>query len=79
MVRPDAFLTGLFFLAVGSYGVLRPYAMARFTEQVDALGSRRDTASVEPTDWSVRLTRVVSAVAALCGAAIVGLAFAPGW
>jgi hypothetical protein len=77
VIRVSWLVTGLFFLLVGLYGAVRPDEMARFTEQVDALGSKRDVGAVEPTDWNVRLTRLVSLFPALCGVAIVGLAFAP--
>jgi len=77
MVSLSWVATGLFFLLGGLYGMIRPYRTARFTEQVDALGSKRDTSTVEPTALNVRLTRFVSLVSALCGAGIVALAVAP--
>jgi len=73
VVRISWLLLGLFFLGTGLYGAIRPYELARFTEQIDALGSRHDVGSVEPTDWNVRLTRLVSLFLALCGVTIVVL------
>ncbi|WP_049935970.1 hypothetical protein [Haloplanus natans] len=77
MIRASWLLTGLCFLLLGLYGSARPDELARFTERVDALGSKRDIGSVEPTDLNVRLTRLVSLFSTLCGVAIVGLAVAP--
>jgi hypothetical protein len=65
----------VFFLAAGLHGVLRPYKTAKFGEQLDAIGSKRAAQRVEPADWNVTLTRVVSLFTTLGGTVVVLLAF----
>lgn len=72
-------LVGFFFLTVGLYGGVRPYKMAKFGEQIDAIGSTRSSYSVEPTDWNVSLTQVVSILTAACGIAIISLGISSLW
>jgi hypothetical protein len=66
-------LVGLFFLTTGLYGVVYPYKMAKFGEQLDAIGSKRPSYHVEPTNWNVSLTRIVSIFIVVCGIAIISL------
>jgi hypothetical protein len=50
----------LFFLLFGGAGAFFPYEVARFGEQIDAIGSKTPARNVEPTGWNVALTRIVS-------------------
>lgn len=61
------FLIGMFgiFLLLGVLGVLKPYKTTKFFEQLQAIGSRRSSKDVEPTDWNVKLSRIAAAVTAL--------------
>jgi hypothetical protein len=49
---------GLFLLVFGLPAALFPYPVARFSERIDAIGSRRSRTRVEPTGWKVLLTRL---------------------
>ncbi len=51
---------GMIFTTYGLYGLLDPYTVARFFEQLDAIGSTRRLSSVEPVGWKVSLTKVQS-------------------
>lgn len=64
MVNP---VLGTLVLAVGLVCALRPYAVARFEEQIDAIGSTRSLSEVEPAGWKVTLTRVLGIGIALFG------------
>ena len=50
---------GFFLLVFGLPAALRPYAMARFGEQIDAIGSTTRSSEVEPANWNVLLTRMI--------------------
>lgn len=52
----------LLFVLFGLPGSIWPYRMARFEEQLDAIGSKRRWSEVEPADWKVMLTRYVGIV-----------------
>lgn len=45
--------------------------LTRFSEQLDAIGSTRPMEEVEPAGWNVMLTRIVGAVVAFAGLALV--------
>ncbi|MCY4731859.1 hypothetical protein KY092_14965 [Natronomonas gomsonensis] len=47
----------LLFVLFGLPSAVWPYRMARFEEQLDAIGSKRRWSEVEPADWKVMLTR----------------------
>jgi hypothetical protein len=53
-------MVALFFLLFGGLGALYPYELARFGEQLDAIGSTTRASDVEPAGWNVALTRIVS-------------------
>lgn len=61
---------GLFVALFGVVGVIWPYRVARFEEQMDSIGSKRRFGEVEPTDWRVTLTRVVGGVFVVLGLAM---------
>jgi len=48
----------LLMILLGGVMALRPYDVARFNEQVDAIGSTRRFSDVEPADWNVLLHRI---------------------
>lgn len=52
----------LLFVLFGLPSAVWPYRMARFEEQLDAIGSKRRWSEVEPADWKVMLTRYVGIV-----------------
>jgi hypothetical protein len=55
------------FIVLGVVCALRPYKVARFNEQLDAIGSSRSWSSVEPADWNVALTKYGGVFVALLG------------
>lgn len=61
---------GFIMLLFGLPGALAPYKVARFGEQLDAIGSKTRSRDVEPADWNVLLTRVVG-----IGMTLVGVLF----
>ena len=61
------FVFGLLLVGFGALGVFRGRALARFNEQVDAIGSTTPASEVEPAEWNVALTKIVSAVVLLIG------------
>ena len=67
MGGPLLALLGL--VLVGVVLALRPYELARITEQIDAVGSTRenDLGSVEPTAQNAFVFRVVGLAAAVVG------------
>jgi len=62
---------GLLLVGFGTVGVLRGRALTRFNEQVDAIGSTTPASEVEPAEWNVALTKIVSAIALLVGLGMV--------
>jgi len=58
---------GLILLAIGLASLVWPYKLARFEEQLDAIGSKRSWSEVEPADWKVTLNRVIGAGITLFG------------
>lgn len=63
----DVAFVGLLFVLFGGVGALFPRAVARFGEQMDAIGSTTPADEVEPAEWNVVLTRILSAVFAAVG------------
>ena len=61
---------GTLLIGFGLLGAVWPYRVARFEEQIDAIGSKRSWDEVEPTEWKVMLTRVIGVVVAFIGVAI---------
>lgn len=64
MANPAA---GALIIAFGLVGAVWPYEVARFEEQIDAIGSKRSASEVEPADWKVYLTRIFGAGFVLLG------------
>jgi uncharacterized membrane protein len=50
--------------------------MARFSEQLDAIGSTRRWSEVEPADWKVMLTKISGVVLLLIGSVMLLAAIA---
>ncbi|PSP77824.1 hypothetical protein BRC88_12395 [Halobacteriales archaeon QS_4_69_225] len=61
---------GALIVAFGLVNVVWPYKVARFEEQLDAIGSKRSWDEVEPAEWKVTLTRGIGVVIALFGVAV---------
>lgn len=55
-------------LAFGIPGAIWPYELAKFGEQLDAIGSKRSWSEVEPAGWNVALTRAVGIGMTVVGA-----------
>jgi hypothetical protein len=70
----EAAFLGLLLLIFGGIGTAFPRGVARFGEQIDAIGSTTPADEVEPAEWNVVLTRISSAVLALIGVGFVVLA-----
>jgi hypothetical protein len=58
-------------LVFGLPGAIWPYKVARFEEQLDAIGSKRSWSEVEPAGWKVVLTRVIGV--GMAGVGLLGL------
>ena len=67
MVNP---VLGTLLVGVGLLGAVWPQRVARFEEQLDAIGSKRSAGEVEPAEWKVTLTRGAGVVLALFGVAV---------
>jgi hypothetical protein len=63
MVTP----AGLLVVLLGVLVAVRPYSVAQFEEQLDAIGSKRSLSDVEPADWKVTLTRFFRVAITLFG------------
>jgi hypothetical protein len=61
---------GTLLVGFGLLGAVWPYRVARFEEQLNAIGSKRSWDEVEPAEWKVMLTRGIGVVFALIGVAI---------
>ena len=68
------FYGGLLFV-FGLIGYAYAYEFSKGSEQVDAIGSKRDRSEVEPADWKVSFQRGVSGLIALAGVGVVAGAF----
>jgi hypothetical protein len=60
-------LFGTALLIVGVISARYPHVLARFDEQLDAIGSTRRWDAVEPVTWKVTLTLLAGVVVALVG------------
>ena len=58
---------GVFVSLLGLAMAVAPYRVARFQEQLDAIGSKRRREDVEPADWNVQLNRILGVVVLLFG------------
>lgn len=56
------FAAGVGLLVFALPGVAAPYAVTRFGEQLDAIGSTRSWGDIEPAGWNVWVTRAVGTV-----------------
>ncbi|MXR53085.1 hypothetical protein GRX03_15920 [Halovenus sp. WSH3] len=65
------FIFGLFLIVVGGIDVAYARPLARFGEQIDAIGSTRSWSEVEPAEWKVWLTKVGGGVAIFVGVVLV--------
>ncbi|PSQ37566.1 hypothetical protein BRD05_00320 [Halobacteriales archaeon QS_9_70_65] len=61
---------GTLIVAFGLVNAVWPYRVARFEEQLDAIGSKRSWDEVEPAEWKITLTRGIGVVIALFGVAV---------
>jgi ABC-type phosphate transport system auxiliary subunit len=61
---------GTLLVAVGLLNAVWPSQVARFEEQLDAIGSKRSAGEVEPAEWKVLLTRAVGVLFVLFGVAV---------
>ena len=67
------FLVGLFVFLISVYGVIKPYNLAKFFERIDAIGSKRRWANVEPANWNVSVVRIASIIMAISSGVFVAL------
>ena len=66
---------GFLFTIWGVLMTWKPYRLAKFEEQIDAIGSKRRSTKVEPTDWNVTLTRRLGPVLSFLGLVLLGFAY----
>jgi len=59
----ELLVPSVFMLLIGLLSAVFPYRMAKLSEAVDAIGSKRKSSEVEPADWKVLLTRVTGVLA----------------
>ena len=62
---------GILALVAGPLMYYYAEGLTRFSEQMDAIGSKRPMEEVEPAAWNVMLTRLIGAVIAFAGVALV--------
>lgn len=62
---------GIFLLIAGIIFAIWPYSIAKFGEELKAMGTEQSAYSVEPTDLNVWITRIVGVASAIIG--LVGL------
>lgn len=74
MVAIQGVIVGSVLLGLGLLGVRYAYGITRFEERLDAIGSNRRTGSIEPAEWNVTFTKVLSGCLATIGALILLLA-----
>jgi hypothetical protein len=61
-------------LVFGLPAAVYPCQVAKFSEAMDAIGSKRKSSEVEPAGWNVALTRIVGVGFSLFGLAIIASA-----
>lgn len=66
-------LAGIVVLLFGLPMAIWPYRIAKVKEMLDAIGSTRSSARVEPAGWYVTLTRIFGV-----GMSLLGLMFIAG-
>ena len=66
---------GLLFTVWGVLMTWKPYRLAKFEEQIDAIGSKRRSTKVEPTDWKVTLTRRLGPILSFFGLLLSWIAY----
>lgn len=71
MRNPPGVALGAFLLVSGLLMATWPYRLARLSERLDAIGSRRARDAVEPADWNVSLARNGGRVLVVFGALVV--------
>jgi len=60
-------IPGLLVSLLGSAMLRKPRRVARFQEQMDAIGSKRDLEGVEPAEWNVTLNQIAGGIIFLVG------------
>ena len=68
-------ILGFIFTVWGVLATWKPYRLAKFEEQIDAIGSKRRSTKVEPTNWKVTLTRRLGPVLSFSGLVLLGFAY----
>ena len=68
-------ILGLLFTVWGILMTWKPYRLAKLEEQIDAIGSKRRSTKVEPTDWNVTLTRRLGPVLGFFGLLLLAIAY----
>ena len=68
-------ILGFLFTVWGVLSTWKPYRVAKLEEQIDAIGSKRRSTKVEPTDWKVTLTRRLGPVLTFFGLVLLGFAY----
>jgi hypothetical protein len=66
----EGLVMGPFLVVIGALSYYFAYPLSRFSEQLDAIGSKTRWSEVEPAEWKVWLTRVMAV-----GIAVAGLAW----
>lgn len=69
MADLELLLAGVFLFVLGLPALTWPYELAKFEEQLDAIGSSRRMEEVEPAGWRVSLTKLAGI--ALSGGGVV--------
>lgn len=67
MVAPKGVLMGAIPVVVGVIIYSKAYAIAKRSEQLDALGSQTPITEVEPAAWNVMLTKGIAVMLVLLG------------
>jgi hypothetical protein len=68
MIEVGKTLFGLVLLIVGVFGYRYAYELSRLSERIDSIGSTTPWNEVEPANWSVLLSQVISIIVAGIGA-----------
>ncbi|WP_323171314.1 hypothetical protein [Natrialba sp. PRR66] len=74
MVAIGGIVVGTVLVGLGLLGVRHAYGITRFHEQLDAIGSTRSAGTVEPAEWNVTLTKLLSGCLSAMGGVVVLLA-----
>ncbi len=72
-------IPGTFISLLGLLIVALPYRVARFQQQMDAIGSTRSFEDVEPSEWNIHLNRLIGVCILLPGMYLIlaGFGFIP--